>query len=87
MPDGKSLAFVGQDTQGAWGIFLQPFLPGSDTSKNRRPLSGFDRDYFLESFGIAPDGKRITLSSGEAVRSLMIAEGLPGVFPPVRTSR
>jgi Tol biopolymer transport system component len=79
MPDGKRLAFTGLNAEGAWGIFLQPFLPGTDTSQGRKPLAGFELDSDAETFGISPDGTRLTLSLGELSRSLMIVEGLPGV--------
>ncbi|HEV8374969.1 MAG TPA: hypothetical protein VGR38_01910, partial [Candidatus Polarisedimenticolia bacterium] len=69
---------------GAWGVFFQPFLPGSDTSPGRRPLAGFAHDSDAETFGISPDGTRLALSLGEVSRSLMIVEGLSGVSPPAR---
>jgi eukaryotic-like serine/threonine-protein kinase len=83
MPDG-SLAFTGQSAAGAWGVYLQSFLPGRDTSSRRRPLAGFDQHSETETFAISPDGARLTLSLGETSRSLMIVEGLAGIPPRPR---
>jgi Tol biopolymer transport system component len=84
MPDGHALAFLGNDEKGVAGIFVQEFLPGQDTHKTRRRLGGFDSDMPTETFGISPDGSRMTVSSGEPLFSLMMAEHVPGVSPPVR---
>ncbi len=84
MPDGRSIAFLDLDEKGIQGIFIQDFQPGMDTSNTRRPLIGFDRDAPTESFGVSPDGLRITLAGLEAYSSLMVAEGVPGVSPPPR---
>jgi TolB protein len=84
MPDGRAIAFVGMDAQGRSGVFVQDFTPGRDTAATRRPLAGFSSAYVTESFGIAPDGRRLTLSTLEQSGSLMIAEGLPGVAPARR---
>ena len=79
MPDGKSVAFLGQDEKGEYGVYLQDFIPGKDTSATRRVLAGFDPNLATESFGILPDGSHITLADGEQILSLMIAERVPGV--------
>ena len=52
MPDGRAIAFVGQDENGVNGVFVQDFLPGHDTSDTRRRLGGFDPDNSTESFAI-----------------------------------
>ncbi len=87
MPDGKRLTFVGQDPAGAWGIFAQDFVPHRDTISTRRPLAGFDAEYVAESYGISPDGTFLTVARSEALSSLMMAEGLPGVTFPQRSAR
>jgi serine/threonine protein kinase len=79
MPDGKAIAFVGQNETGVNGIFVQEFVPGRDTSRTRRPLAGFDAETETESFAIAPDTSHIVLAGWEQTLSVMIAEGLPGV--------
>jgi eukaryotic-like serine/threonine-protein kinase len=76
MPDGRSVAFLDLNENGTQGVFVQDFAPDADTSKTRRPLTGFDRDAPTESFGISPDGLRIALAGLESYSSLMLAEGV-----------
>ena len=84
MPDGKAIAFVGQDTNGVRGVYVQDFGAGQDTAKTRRPLGGFDADFTAESFGISPDGARMAIASREQLSSLMLAERVRAVAPPRR---
>jgi hypothetical protein len=84
MPDGRAIAFVGQDEDGASGVFVQDFEPGRDTSASRRKLAGFDPDVAAESFGIAPDASRLVLAGWVQLFSLMEGEGLPGLLAPPR---
>ncbi len=84
MPDGKAIAFVGQDEGGASGVYVQDFAPGRDTTATRRKLAGFDPDVAAESFGIAPDGSRLALAGWVQLFSLMEGEGLPGLLAPPR---
>lgn len=86
-PDGKAIAFLGQDENGVNGIFVQDFVPGQDTTKTRRPLGGFDPEMIAESFGISPDGSRMTVAAWEPMLSTMLAEHVPGVAPPRRVAR
>ncbi|MGO4883298.1 MAG: protein kinase domain-containing protein, partial [Bryobacteraceae bacterium] len=79
MPDGRAIAFVSFDDKMDTGIFAQDFIPGQDTSGTRRTLMGFDPEAPTESFGISPDGSRITLGSQESRYSLMLAERVPGI--------
>jgi len=81
MPDGNAIAFVGTDEHHYTGIFVQDFVPGKDTRASRRALSGFSGEYDNESFDISPDGKTLVVSRVQQMRSLMLAEGLPGVKP------
>jgi serine/threonine protein kinase len=81
MPNGNAIAFNGQDEKGVREIFVQDFVPGQDTSKTVRPLVGFDPDLLPESFGISPDGSRITISFAEQTSNLMLAEHVPGISP------
>jgi len=74
-----AIAFVGVDDEGRTGVFLQDFYPERDTSATRRPLAGFHDELTTESFDIAPDGSRITLSLVEITRTLMLAEGVKGI--------
>ena len=84
MPDGRSIAFMGTDDKRAMGVFVQDFVPGQDTSKSRRKLAGFDPDMPAESYGIPPDGSRVTVSFLEPLSSLMLADGVAGIVPPSR---
>jgi Tol biopolymer transport system component len=79
MPDGRAIAFIGQDEQGVTGIYAQDFVPGKDTAAMRRKLGGFDAELTTESFGISPDGSRLAIASWEQLFSLMLAERIPGV--------
>ncbi len=84
MPDGKAVAFIGQDQKAAYGVYVQDFVPGKNTSATRRPLAGFDSGIATESFGISPDGKHVTMAGWEQVFSLMVAERVPGIDSPRR---
>ncbi|HXG69705.1 MAG TPA: hypothetical protein VNJ04_03730, partial [Gemmatimonadaceae bacterium] len=84
MPDGRSIAFLGEDARGLLGIFAQDFRPGENTARSRRPVGGFSADAVAESFGVAGDGRRLTIASWEQLSSIMSAEGLPGITPPRR---
>ncbi len=81
-----AIAFIGIDDEGRTGVYLQDFDPEQDTSATRRPLAGFDDNYITESFDIAPDGSRITLSLVDVTRKLMLAEGVTGIRKPVRAN-
>ncbi|HET8773125.1 MAG TPA: protein kinase [Thermoanaerobaculia bacterium] len=77
MPDSKGVAFLSQNGEGINGVFVQDFVPGRDTSSTLRELGGFDRERATESFGIAPDGKTLTVAGWEQLFSLFSIEGLP----------
>ena len=51
-PDGRSIAFVGQDENGNNGVYLQTFSIDTDTTNSRRAIGGFDPDRVTESFDI-----------------------------------
>jgi Tol biopolymer transport system component len=74
LPDARWFAFVAPDAAGRSGVFLQPFTPGADTTAERRPLAGFEPLAPVESFGIAPDGRRLALSTVEEGSYLLLAE-------------
>ncbi len=86
-PDGKRLAFVATDPQGAVGVFVQDFIPGVDTSATRRRLGGFDPESPAESFAISPDGNSMVYASLERLWSVLLAENVPGVDPPEKPKR
>ncbi len=79
MPDGKSFVFVGMDEEGRSGIFQQDFVPGEDTLETRSSVAGFSAEYDVETLGISPDGTRLMISVMESLRSIKLAEGVPGV--------
>ena len=82
MPDGKAIAFIGQNEKGVRGVYAQDFAPGQDTTNTRRVLGGFEAESTAESFGISPDGTRIAIASREQLSSLMVAERLRAVSKP-----
>ena len=83
-PDGRAIVFRSWDEKGRWGLFVQDFAPGKDTSSTRRPLAGFDSRLDPESFGISPDGSRLVLAEMEWGSSLLEASGVEGIEPPRR---
>jgi Tol biopolymer transport system component len=67
MPNGRALAFVGQNEKGVNGVFVQDFDPEMpDTKATRRALGGFDPDVETESFAISPDGSRLVIAGLES---------------------
>ncbi|MEZ4363734.1 MAG: protein kinase [Kofleriaceae bacterium] len=75
MPDGKAIAFVGQDERGASGVFVQPFDPLADTSAVRQPLAGFDSDRTTESFDV--DEEYVVLAESDRRSDILGLTGLP----------
>ena len=71
MPDGGSIAYLGRDAQGRTGVWVQ-----SIETDERRPLTEFRDDQFVESFGLSPDGGQVTLSIIQRVRRINVADGL-----------
>jgi serine/threonine protein kinase len=79
--DGKAIAYVGQDENGRYGVFVQDFVPGEDTTASRRLLTGFEAETATESFAISPDGSRLTVAGWEQLSSILVAEGVPDISP------
>ena len=84
MPDGKSIVYLAQDA-GVWGLYVQDFDAARDTSATRRKLTVFDPERATETFGISPDGSRLTIGAWEQVYGILIAERVPDVAPPQRS--
>ncbi|MBI3667547.1 MAG: serine/threonine-protein kinase [Acidobacteria bacterium] len=80
----RAIAFVARDEKGVLGVYVQDFIPERNTSKTRRPLGGFDREFPTETFAISPDGSRMVVSSRDDQSSVMLAENIPGISPPRR---
>ena len=81
MPDGKSIAFIGQNDAGVSGVYVQEFVPGKDTQSTRRELAAFDFDFQTETLGIAPGGKGIVVSGWDQDSTLLRASALPPFSP------
>jgi hypothetical protein len=79
MPDGRSIAFIGQDEHGVNGVFAQDFVPGRDTSTTRRKLGGFDPENAAESLAVSPDGRFLTIAGWEQLFNVMVANNVQGV--------
>jgi serine/threonine protein kinase len=79
MPNGRAIAFIGQDESAVNGVFVQDFIPGHDTSSTRRELAGFDPENSAESFAVSPDGRSITIGGWEQMFNILIANHVPGV--------
>lgn len=78
-PDGRALVFVGVDANGVSCLYEQAFRLGEDTSSTRRVLQKSELTTLVESFGISPDGKRVTTSFIDDQYTLLRLDGLPGV--------
>jgi Tol biopolymer transport system component len=83
-PDGRSLLYVATDAAGWRGIYMQRFEPGVDTSATRRAVAGFTQDDSPETLVVSADGTRLIYSVTDIQETLLLAEGVEGVEPPVR---
>jgi|CXWL01.1.fsa_nt_gi serine/threonine protein kinase len=79
LPNGRAIAFIGVSPQGSPGLYVQDFSPGRDTSASRRPLLILGDDEAPESFGISPDGSRVTVSMVEQSPALLVIDDLATV--------
>ena len=77
--DGRAIVFVGVEPNGRSALFEQEFKPGQDTTATRRVLKKSDESLSVESFGISPDGKRVTISYIEDQYAILRLDGLAGV--------
>jgi Tol biopolymer transport system component len=84
MPDGRAIAFIGQDEHGVNGVFVQDFVPGSDTTATRRRLGGFDVENSAETFAISPNGKLLTIGGWEQMLNILIVNNVRGMEQIVR---
>lgn len=74
-PDGRGIAFVGQDERGATGVYLQAFQPAAvDTSATRIALVGFDPARPIESFDL--DDDTVVVAEPDPRSDVMVAAGL-----------
>ncbi|MDL2717230.1 MAG: protein kinase [Acidobacteriota bacterium] len=88
LPDGRTLVFLTSGGKEILGLTAQTFVPGTDTASSRRPVAGFTTDSLTESFGISPDGSRMTISEFQVSTGLLLAEGVDGIVArPARGAR
>jgi eukaryotic-like serine/threonine-protein kinase len=80
LPDGRSIAFVGRDEFGSYGIYSQGVSGTAATT--RRRLLALEPGLAAESLGISPDGKHLTVAYLDLSSNLMLAEHVPGVGEP-----
>lgn len=84
LPDGRALAFIGQEPDGTYGVYVQEFTVGGRTPRPR--LVAFDPDRAVESLGISPDGAFLTVAYLDEVSNLMTADNVPGIERPRRAA-
>jgi eukaryotic-like serine/threonine-protein kinase len=77
--DGHSVVYISEQGQ---DVVRQSFLSGAAPAKILVPALP---DLFIETFHITPDGKKIVVSYTQPSRSLVVADGVPGVEPPARS--
>jgi serine/threonine protein kinase len=79
VPDGKRLAFLGLDERGVRGVYVQDFAPDRDTRSTRQRLVAFDTETRTESFCISPDGTQLVVTGTDQLRTIVRADGVPGI--------
>lgn len=72
MPEGREVAFIGNNGVRENVIFAQPFDAVRSTDKQRRAIAVFENN--PETFAISPDGRRIAASLLNRVSSVMLVE-------------
>ena len=85
-PDGRAIAFIGREPNGAHALYVQEFRPDADTGGTRRLLVPPDPEFAAESLAISPDGEHLTVAYVDQLFNLMIAENVPGVERPRRAA-
>ena len=83
LPDGHAIAFIGQEPDGTFGVYLQELPPARGRTLRPRLLAS-EPDVAVESFGISPDGMSMTVAYLEQVSNLMTADNVPGIARPAR---
>lgn len=77
--DGRAIAYYPPDRK---QIVIQPFP--SEAGAPVKTIVKAPPDSMVETFDISRDGKRVVVSFPEYMRSLLIADGVEGISPPVR---
>jgi len=83
-PDGKSVLILTRDAKGRFGIDRYPFAPDAGRVSGNPFVPPFDSSVAIESFGVSPDGRKITVAGVARTNSLMLASNLPGISRPKR---
>jgi len=80
LADG-SIAFNYYTRRDRPGVFAARFEPGAPAPTTWRTLVQLPPAALPESFGISPDGTRLTLAASYRSYALMTSENLPGIAP------
>ena len=78
--DGHSILYV---QTGGGDIVRQDFLSGAGSPL--RVLIPASPDFITETFGMTRDGRSIVASYMQPSRSLVLADGVPGISAPTST--
>jgi eukaryotic-like serine/threonine-protein kinase len=81
LPDGRALVYISGEAEGH-SVYMQPFVPGTDTTGRRVRLASLEPDLAAESLGVSPDGAHLTVSFREQLFDLMVADGVAGLGRP-----
>jgi Tol biopolymer transport system component len=79
MPDGKAIATIGFDEGANRCIWIQDFSPDKDTSATRRTLVAPGAELNIDTFGLSPDGRQVSVEHLEELSSVAMAEGVEGI--------
>jgi TolB protein len=82
-PDGRRIVFVDNDARGRSGLYIVDFSPAV-TAPAPRPFLFPEIEGQVESFGLSPDGSRVTVAAVEDLWTLQTIDGLPGITLPER---
>jgi hypothetical protein len=84
-PDGNSIIYLSSQgfVSAQHEIVSQPFP--STVGSPVKVLLPASPDATIANFHISPDGKRMVVGYAESSGSLVIADGVPNVAPPIRS--
>ena len=79
LPDGRALAFIGRAEDGTYAVYSVPFTAGAPAQPLAVRRLALEPGFAAESFGVSPDGRRLTVGYWERTSNLMMAEGVAGL--------
>jgi Tol biopolymer transport system component len=81
LPGSRTVVFVAPSAEDLriYGLYAQPIEAGRDTDAARRKLLDGELGAPIETFAIAPDGRRLVVGVVESRSDLSMVEGLAGV--------